>query len=260
MRLFDTHVHLDAGRFDRDRSQVLRRAHAQGVVAMLNVGFDLASSRAAVKLAASHDHIWAAVGLHPHHASQYSEELEGEFRALLQSPRVVALGECGLDFYRDLSPRPVQREAFARLLGLGTELGLPVVIHDRDAHEEVYEILSEFDIGRTGGIMHCFSGDVEFARRCLDLGLYIALAGPVTYPRSHALREVARFVPEERLLLETDCPYLPPAPHRGKRNEPALVGLVCEEVARVRKMPPEQLSEITLTNACTLLGITHIPG
>lgn len=258
MRLFDTHVHLDSQRYARDRHVVLQRAESQGVVAMLNVGFDVDSSRAAVELASEHRRIWAAAGLHPHNASEYSDEVEAQLRLLLRSPRVVALGEIGLDFYRDLSPRSVQRHAFDRLLHLAGELALPVIIHDRDAHEEVFDILCEHDVGSTGGIMHCFSGDVAFARRCLDLGFHISLAGPVTYPRSHVLREVARYVPEQRLLLETDCPYLPPAPHRGKRNEPSMVHLVCEEVAKVRGIAPSHLGEITLTNACRLLGIEHV--
>lgn len=255
MRLFDTHVHMDSNRYDRDRQLVMQRAQSQGVVAMLNVGFDVTSSRAAAQLASEHSQVWAAAGLHPHNASSYSEEVAGQLRSVLRVPRVVAVGEIGLDFYRDLSSRSAQRQAFRQLLQLAVELALPVIIHDRDAHDEVIDILSEFNLAAAGGIMHCFSGDVALARCCLDMGLHIALAGPVTYPRSQVLREVAGFVPQDRLLLETDCPYLPPAPHRGKRNEPGMVHLVCEEVARVRGVAPDRLSEITLSNACRLLGI-----
>ncbi|MEW6523942.1 MAG: TatD family hydrolase [Bacillota bacterium] len=254
-QLVDTHVHLDLRQFDRDRSAVMERAAARGVVAMINVGFDVASSRRAVELASQHHAVWAACGIHPHYARGAGPEDYRELEELLEHERVIALGEIGLDYYRDLSPRPVQREVFRRLLSLARDARLPVIIHDRDAHQEVLAMLQDAGGGELAGIMHCFSGDWAFAEQCLALGFYVSIAGTVTYPNALGLREVTRRVPESRLLLETDCPWLAPAPYRGKRNEPAFVALVAEEVARIRDIKPDQLARTTTENACRLFGI-----
>jgi TatD DNase family protein len=170
--------------------------------------------------------------------------------------KVVGFGEMGLDFYRNLSPPEAQREVFRRQIAMARELGKPLVIHCRDAHDETLAILGEERAREIGGVMHCFSGDVEIARRCLDLGLFISLAGPVTYKNARALPEVARFVPEDRLVVETDCPYLPPTPHRGKRNEPAYVALTAAFVAELRGVAPDALGATVTANAATLFGIT----
>jgi TatD DNase family protein len=170
--------------------------------------------------------------------------------------KVVGFGEMGLDFFRNLSPPDVQRQVFRRQIDIARRAGKPVVIHCRDAHEETLGILAEERAGETGGVMHCFSGDVEVARRCLDLGLYISLAGPVTYKNARALPDVARFVPEDRLVVETDCPYLPPAPHRGKRNEPAFVALTAALIAELRNADPDALCDALTANAAKLFRIT----
>ncbi len=169
---------------------------------------------------------------------------------------MVGFGEMGLDFFRNLSPPAAQRQAFRRQIDIARRVRKPLVIHCRDAHDETLALLAEERAGETGGVMHCFSGDVEIARRCLDLGLYISLAGPVTYKNARALPDVARFVPEDRLVVETDCPYLPPTPHRGKRNEPAYVALTAEHVARLRGADPEALGDRLTANAASLFRIT----
>jgi TatD DNase family protein len=253
--LFDTHAHLHFPEFAADLPGALRRAREAGVRWMLTVGTSLEGSRAALALADREPDVWAAVGIHPHDAAEADEAALDELRRLAESsPRVVAIGETGLDFFRDLSPRDVQREAFRRQLDLARRVGKPALIHCRDAHAETLAILAEAGIDEAGGIMHCFSGDVEVARRCLDLGLMISLAGPVTYKNARALPEVARFVPEDRLVVETDCPFLPPQPYRGKRNEPAYLPLVAARVAELRGLPIEVLGPRLATTALTLFG------
>lgn len=255
MYLVDTHAHLDFEQFDRDREAVLRRAAEAGVAWIIDVGANLASSRRAVALASAEPRIWAAVGVHPHDAATVNPPVLAELRALAHGPRVVAVGEIGLDFYRDLSPRPKQREAFEAQLALARELDLPVIVHDRAAHAETLAVLRGAS-RQTGphlrGVMHCFSGDLELAREILELGLYIGIDGPVTYPRATTLAEVARLVPLERLLIETDSPYLAPQARRGKRNEPAYVGLIAERVAELRGLRTEEVGRVTSDNACAL--------
>jgi len=253
--LFDTHAHLHFPEFADDLDAVLARARAAGVRRMLTIGTDVETSRAAVALAAREADVWAAVGIHPHDASRADDAALGEIERLAAAPRVVAIGECGLDFFRNLSPRDAQERCFRAQLALARRAGKPVLVHCRDAHAETLAILAEAPAGETGGIMHCFSGDVEIARRCLDLGLLISLAGPVTYPKARALPDVARFVPADRLVVETDCPFLPPQPHRGKRNEPAYLAITAARVAELRAEPLEVVAARTAENARTLLGV-----
>jgi TatD DNase family protein len=252
MLLVDSHAHLDLAQFDGDREAVIGRAREAGVVAILDVGTDLPSSRAAVALAAEHDLIHAAVGVHPHDAETVTPEVLGELRGLACRPKVVAVGEIGLDYYRDLSPRPVQRRAFAAQLTLAMELGLPVVVHSRDAHDDVLAALRGW---AGGGVLHSYSGGPERLGEVLALGFVIGLSGPVTFPKAHRLRRVAAVVPPERLLVETDCPYLTPQPYRGRRNEPAYVRYVVEEVARAQGRPVEVVARVTADNARRLFGI-----
>ena len=257
MRLFDTHAHLHFSDFAEDLDAVLDRARAAGVRGMVTIGTDRETNGAVVDLAKRLPDVWATVGIHPHDAGEAAEaDFEALERVAREEPRVVGFGEMGLDFFRNLSPPDAQRQAFRRQIDIARRVRKPLVIHCRDAYDETLALLAEERAGETGGVMHCFSGDVEIARRCLDLGLYISLAGPVTYKNARALPDVARFVPEDRLVVETDCPYLPPTPHRGKRNEPAFVALTAALVAELRKDDAERLCDALTANAATLFRIT----
>jgi TatD DNase family protein len=257
MRLFDTHAHLHFPDYADDLDAVLERARGAGVRGMVTIGTDRESNQAVVEMARRVPDVWATVGIHPHDAGDAGEADFAEMEKLARSEaKVVGFGEMGLDFYRNLSPPEAQREVFRRQISMARELGKPLVIHCRDAHDETLAILAEERAREIGGVMHCFSGDVQIARRCLDLGLFISLAGPVTYKNARALPEVARFIPEDRLVVETDCPYLPPTPHRGKRNEPAYVALTADFVAGLRGVSPDALGAAVTANASTLFGIT----
>ena len=253
--LFDTHAHLHFPDFTSDLPDVLARARAAGVSRMVTIGTDVATSQAAIAIASREADVWAAVGIHPHDAADADEAAFAEIATLARQSRVVAVGEIGLDFFRNLSPRDAQERVFRRLLALGRDVGKPVLIHCRDAHEDVLRILAEEHVGEIGGIMHCFSGDVAIARRCLDLGLLISLAGPVTYPNARALPDVARLVPVDRLVIETDCPFLPPQGYRGKRNEPSYLALTATRVAELRGEPLEALAARLSDNARRLFKI-----
>lgn len=255
LELFDTHAHLHFPDFAEDLDAVLARARAAGVRRMLTIGTDVEASQAALALAAREPNIWASVGIHPHDAAGADDAALAAVEDLATRPRVVAIGEIGLDFFRNLSPRADQERTLRHLLGLARRRALPVLLHCRDAHDELLGILAEEGVGAAGGIMHCFSGDVAIARRCLDLGLHISLAGPVTYPNARALPEVARFVPGDRLVIETDCPFLPPQGYRGKRNEPAYLALTAARVAELRAEPVARLAQRLSANARTLFGL-----
>lgn len=245
----DSHAHIDGPEFSDDFAAMLARADAANVRRIIVVGSDLLSSRAAVALADEYPQISAVVGVHPHDAAGVSEETYAEIRDLaIGNPKVVAIGEIGLDFFRDRSPRPVQEEVFRRFIRLARELSLPVVIHDRDAHDRVMSILQEEGAAEVGGVLHCFSGDIEMARQCIDMGFYLSIPGTVTYPGNEALRDVVRGVKIEHLLIETDCPYLTPVPHRGKRNEPAYVALTAAKVAELKGLTLEDVARITSLN------------
>ena len=253
--LFDTHAHLHFPEFDADREAMLARARESGVSRMLTIGTDPETSRASIALAAREADVWATVGIHPHDAAEADAAALAEIERLAEEPRVVAVGEIGLDYFRDLSPREDQQRVFRALIGVARRVGKPVVIHCRDAHDDVLAILAEERVADVRGIMHCFSGDVAIARRCLDLGLLVSLAGPVTYPNARALPAVARFVPGDQLVVETDCPFLPPQGYRGKRNEPAYLAITAARVAELRGEPLEALAARMTANACALLGI-----
>jgi TatD DNase family protein len=255
INLVDSHAHLDFSQFDADRDAVIERARGAGLVAILNVGADLPSSRAAVGLAETHDFIYAAVGVHPHDAATVTPAVLDELRALARHPKVVAVGEIGLDYYRDLSPRPVQRRAFADQLALAAELGLPVVVHSREAHGDVLAALRGWG---GAGVLHSYSAGPERLEEVLELGFSIGISGPVTFRKADRLRAVAAAVPLERLLVETDCPYLTPVPYRGKRNEPAYVRYVVEAVARARGVPAEAVAQATAVNAHSLFGVATL--
>ena len=255
LELFDTHAHLHFPDFADDLPAVLERARAAGVARLLTIGTDVETSAAAIAVATREANVWASVGIHPHDAAAADDAAYAAIERLAADPRVVAIGEIGLDFFRNLSPREAQERTLRRLLDLARRLRRPVLIHCRDAHEPTLAILDEARVGEIGGIMHCFSGDVTIARRCLDLGLMISLAGPVTYPSARALPDVARFVPADRLVVETDCPYLPPQAFRGKRNEPAYLALTATRVAELRGEPLATLAARMSDNARRLLGV-----
>ncbi len=253
--LFDTHAHLHFPEFAGDLDAVLERARVAGVRRILTIGTDVPTSRAAAALAFREPNVWAAVGIHPHEAADVDEAALAEIERLAGGPRVVAIGETGLDFFRNLAPREAQERALRSQLALARRTRKPVLIHCRDAHEETLSILGAADVSEHGGIMHCFSGDVGIARRCLDLGLLLSLAGPVTYPKPGALPEVAKFVPADRLVVETDCPFLPPQPYRGKRNEPAYLAITAARVAELRGEPLADLAARMSENARSLLRL-----
>lgn len=249
MELIDSHAHLNDERFSPDLPQVLQRGREAGLAAIVNVGYDLASSRLAVAMAREQDDLYAAVGIHPHDAADAADEALQVLRVLAGEPKVVAVGETGLDFFRNLSPPPVQRQAFARFINLAAELGKTLIVHCREAQDEILQVLDENLSPEQTVVMHCFAGDLHFAEACLQRGFYLGMAGTVTYPKSMVLREVAAMVAPDRLLLETDCPWLPPQKHRGQRNEPAYVALVAQTVAAARDMAVEELAALTAANA-----------
>jgi TatD DNase family protein len=252
--LVDSHAHIYGRDFAGDFDEMLQRAADAGVAAILTVGTDIESSRESVELAERHPRIYAAVGIHPHDAARVTDACYGVIRELaLSSPKIVAIGEIGLDFYRDRSPRNDQERVFRRFLRLANELDKPVIIHDRDAHLLVLDCLREE--GTRRGVLHCFSGDAAMAAEAVALGFHISIPGTITYPANEALRDVVRAVSIDRMLLETDCPYLSPVPHRGKRNEPAYVRLVAERVAEVKGLSLEDVARITTKNVRDLFGI-----
>ncbi|NLI12526.1 TatD family hydrolase [Pelotomaculum propionicicum] len=253
--LFDTHAHLDDEAYDQDRDEMIQRARQAGVKHIVNVGFNFESAYSSIKLAEKYDLIYAAVGFHPHNATEAATGYLQELEELAAHPKVVALGEMGLDYYRDLSPRPVQQRVFREQLSLAKKVGKPVIIHDREAHGDLMDILRQEGLGSAGGVMHCYSGSWEMARECLAMGFYISIAGPVTFPKAPRLKDVAARVPADRLLVETDAPYLTPVPHRGKRNEPAYVFYTAEEVAGLRGMETEDLAQMCAENGRRLFRI-----
>jgi TatD DNase family protein len=257
MTLIDTHAHLDDDRFADDLPAVLERATAAGVVNTLTIGVDLPTSRAAVALAARFPQVKAVVGIQPNHVGEAADADWGEVQQLAADPLVVAVGETGLDRHWDRAPFPLQQDYFWRHLGFARTLGKPVVIHCREAEAEVVEMLrgDHRQFGPIRGVMHSFSGDVATMRACVEMGLHISFAGMVTYKNAEDLRAVAAAVPLERLLVETDSPYLAPVPVRGKRNEPAFVRHTAECVAKVKGVSVDELCEATTRNARQVFGL-----
>jgi len=246
--LVDTHAHLQWASFDKDWQNVISRAREVGVECIVNIGFDVDGSSKAIDLAQKHKGLYATVGIHPHNASQLNENVLDKLRKFSGNPKVVALGEIRLDYYRNLSPRQVQKKAFENQLFLAEELGLPVVIHDREAHAHTLEMLSRFK-GKTNVIMHCFSGSREMAEQCVKSDFYVSIAGPVTFPNSRKLHEIARWIDLNKILLETDSPWLAPQDMRGKRNEPAFLPFTAKKIAELRGISFDELVEATTRNA-----------
>jgi len=252
--LVDTHAHLQWASFDKDREEVISRAREVRVDCIVNIGFDVVGSRKGVELADKHDGLYATVGIHPHNASQFDQNVLDELRKLSEHPKVVAIGEIGLDYYRNLSRRKAQRKAFEAQLSLAEELELPVVIHDREAHKDILEILANFRRG-TNCVMHCFSGSKEMAEQCVESGFYISFAGPVTFPNSSKLQAIARWVDLNKILLETDSPWLAPQEMRGKRNEPAFLPFIARKIAELKKISLAELAEATTKSAKQLFQL-----
>ncbi len=258
LKLTDTHAHLDGQRFQDDLNDVLQRAYDAGVEHIITVGCDLESSRASVTLSEQHPALYATVGFHPHDAAQLTDETLKELAELAQHEKVVAIGEIGLDYYRNRCPHEQQQLAFRQQIRLAKRCKLPIVVHDRDAHEDVIRILKEEQAAEFGGVLHCFSGDLAMAQRCINMGFYLSFTGTITYPKNDEIREVIRNVPTEHILVETDCPYLSPQQWRGKRNEPAYVIKTAEKVAELKQLTLADIARTTTINTHKLFGIGSI--
>lgn len=254
IRLIDSHAHLGLAQFDADRTAVLERAMAAGVVRIVEIGYDLATSRAAVELAAQHELIYAVVGVQPNHVAALPDDWLDQVCALAQQPKVLAIGEIGLDYYWNAAPADVQEACFRAQIDLARNLRLPVVIHSRDARDDTIRVLRDAAHGLSG-VMHSFSGDWEYACACLDIGFYLSFSGPITFPKAVDLHDVARRAPLDRILIETDSPYLAPHPFRGKRNEPAYVRLIAERIAALRGLSLDDLARALWRNAEAVLGL-----
>ena len=253
--LFDSHAHLDDERFDGDREALIESLPERGISYVLNAGADLASSGRAVRLAEKYDFIYASVGIHPHDAVGMEDGDLETLAKMAKHPKVVAIGEIGLDYYYDNSPRDVQRQRFADQLELSAKAGLPVIIHDRDAHGDTLDILKAHRSTLKGCVLHCYSGSWDMAKVLLDMGFFLSIGGPVTFKNSVKTVEIAGKVPLDSLLIETDSPYLTPHPYRGQRNDPGMVQLVAERIAEIRGMEISELARVTLENACRFFGI-----
>lgn len=260
IRLIDTHAHLDMSQFDHDRADVIRRARDAGVDTIVTIGIDMASSKKAIQLAETNPGIYATIGFHPQDARFMKPQDVKELKELAKNPRVVAVGEVGLDYYHMLSPRETQVKVFHSLLDLAGETNLPVIIHSRDADQDTITTLLNWagslgkSAGREIGVIHCFSGDERKAQTFLDMGFYIAFGAYVSYPSSR-LAEVIRSIPDDRLLVETDCPFLPPQTHRGKRNEPSYIPQTAGIIAGIRGVSFDKIARQTTENACRLFNI-----
>ncbi len=255
MKLFDTHAHLDDGRFDEDRDSMISQCIEDGVSLILNAGSNIETSLKSVSLAKEYELIYASVGVHPHDAATMDDTSIDIIGELTSNPKVKAIGEIGLDYYYDFSPRDIQKKRFIEQIDLARQLKLPVIVHDRDSHGDVMDIFKKTRINEVGGVLHSFSGSVEMARECLKMGLYISISGPVTFKNAVKTVEVVKEVPLDMLLIETDSPYLTPVPYRGKRNYPGYVRYVAEKIAELKGITVEEVAQKTLENGKRLFGI-----
>lgn len=254
---FDTHAHLDDEQFTEDQEAVIARAQEAGVELIVNVGCNLPSALHTVELTQKYAFIYGAIGMHPHDAKELDEQSLTKLYQMAQNPRIVAIGEIGLDYYYDLSLRETQQKVFRAMINMAKELKLPIVIHDRDAHEDTLKIVKEENASEVGGVFHCYSGSWPMAKEIMKLGFYLALGGTVTFKNARKVVEVAQEVPLDHLLLETDCPYLSPVPYRGKRNEPSFVPKVAETIAEFKGLTVEEVAQVTLENGKRLFGINN---
>jgi len=253
--LIDSHTHLEMPEFTQDIRDVIQRAKDNGIDYILTVGINIESCKQAIALAEEDEFIYAILGIHPHNTKDIDEATYSLLRKLTQHDKVCALGEIGLDFFRNLSPQEVQTKRFREMIALARELKLPLVVHDRNAHQEILSILKEEGAFEVGGVIHCFSGDCEMASKCLDMGFYVSIPGNITFKNATSLQEIVRSIPLDRILLETDSPFLTPMPFRGKRNEPSYVKYIAEKIAKIKKLDFEEVASVTSQNAKTLFQI-----
>lgn len=253
--LIDSHAHLEMPEYNKDRDDVIRRARDKGIGYIVTVGIDVDSCRKALELADAYDTVYAILGVHPHNVKHIDGKTYVQLKEFVLHEKVCAVGEIGLDFYRNLSPPDVQLKRFRELIGLAREVKLPVVVHDRDAHRETLSILREEKAFEVGGVIHCFSGDYAMASKCFDMGFYISIPGTVTFRKAHTLQEAVKRSPLDRMLIETDAPFLAPVPFRGKRNEPSYVRYVAEALAHLKGVDFEDVARVTSSNTQSLLGI-----
>ncbi len=256
--LIDSHAHLEMPEFRKDLKEVLQRAKASGVEYIFTVGTGKKDWRATLEIAESNSMVYALLGVHPHHAKEIDEQTYPILKQLCQNRKVKALGEIGLDFFRNLSPQEIQLRRFREQIELAKELNLPIVIHDRDAHQETLEVLRSQKAEQCGGIIHCFSGDYDMAKTCLDMGFYISIPGNITFKNAERLREVVSRLPLDSLLIETDAPFLTPEPYRGKRNEPSYVRYTAEKIAEIKKVAFEKVAEATTENALRVFRLNKM--
>ena len=247
--LIDSHAHLEMPEFKRDLEGVIQRAKESGVEYIFTVGTEKKDWERALEIANSHPSIYAILGVHPHNAKEIDDQTYPRLRELCRNGKVKAYGEIGLDFFRNLSARDIQLKRFREQIGLAKELGLPIVVHDREAHQETLEILKSEKGEECGGIIHCFSGDYEMAKVCIDMGFYISIPGSITFKSAESFREIVKRIPLESLLVETDAPFLTPEPFRGKRNEPGYVRYTAQKVAEIKGVSFEKVAEVTTKNA-----------
>lgn len=250
--IFDSHAHYDDERFAQDRDELLKRVFENGVIGIINCGSDLKSSITSLNLATKYNNIYAAAGIHPHEAEAAGKNDILLIADMLNDPKCVAVGEIGLDYHYDFSPRDIQKHIFEEQLRIAKEKNMPVIIHDREAHEDTMELLKKY---RPEGVVHCFSGSAEMAKEVVNLGMYIGLGGAVTFKNAKKPVSVAAAVPEDRLLIETDCPYMTPVPHRGERNDSSFIPFTAEMIATVRGITAQQVLDITCKNAKDLFRI-----
>lgn len=255
MRLFDSHVHLDDRRYDKDRDELIASLPEQGIELVVNIGADIETSRASIALAKKYDFVYATVGVHPHDVEEMKDEDIATLRELSKHSKVLAIGEIGLDYYYDNSPRELQKKWFIEQIRLANECNLPIVVHSRDAVQDTYDIIKEYNKG-SRVLIHCFSQSLDMAKKYVKGGAYLALGGALTFKNARSLVEVARWIPPEYLLIETDCPYLTPEPYRGRRNDPSKVYYVAQKIAELKGLPIEEVIETTNVNARVFYGLS----
>jgi len=253
--LIDTHAHYDDSRFDNDRDELLQSLKSKGIAYVVNASSNVSSNAMSISLSRKFDFIFASVGIHPHDSSDFNDEVLDMLRSLSSNEKVVAIGEIGLDYYYDNVPREIQKSCFAKQIRLARQLDLPIIIHDRDAHEDTLKIIRDEHASEVGGVMHAYSGSVEMARELLKLNFYFGIGGVCTFKNAKKVVEVIKYLPMERIVLETDCPYLTPEPFRGRRNDSGYLVYIAEKIAQIKNMDVEEVAHITSQNAIRLFNL-----